>query len=143
MVGPPSLRRAVPLLDLETTSMRRRYVVLPLIVLALAVLHGCGESDSSPSSTTSGTHLDLTHAAPAPYTAHGSVEQVYVLDAPAGATLDLATAAGAVMQTATTDPNGSALFRDVQPGSGYVVATEAGPQLEASSPITVMAPNAP
>jgi uncharacterized protein len=71
----------------------------------------------------------------ATYSAHGSVEQVYVTHAPPGTTITLENAAAAVVGTGTVDDLGSFLFRDVAPGDGYTVAD--GDQ--ASAPLHVMA----
>ena len=71
----------------------------------------------------------------ASYSAHGSVNQVYVTHAPPGATLELENASAAVVETGTVDDLGSFLFKDVDAGNGYTVV-DGG---EASPPLHVMA----
>jgi hypothetical protein len=73
-------------------------------------------------------------ATPATFSAHGSVEQVYVTHAVAGRPIELRDASGTVVQHAVVDDLGSMLFRDVAPGDGYTVV--AGTQ--GSSPLHVM-----
>ncbi len=60
-------------------------------------------------------------AAGAPFTAKGSVNQVYVTDLPSGVTVDLKDASDTVVDTGTTDAQGSYLFRKVPAGTGYQV----------------------
>ncbi len=55
------------------------------------------------------------------FSARGSVEQVDVTGAAAGARIALSNARGATVQTRRVDRLGAALFRDVRPGSGYRV----------------------
>src|SRR5436853_6360069 len=62
------------------------------------------------------------HAAtPATFSAHGSVEQVYVTHALAGQPIELRDESGATVQHAIVDDLGSMLFRNVAPGDGYPV----------------------
>ncbi len=77
------------------------------------------------------------NAVAATYFAHGSVAQVYVLNAKKGDTLELRDAANHVVQHGTVDDLGSLLFRDVAPGDGYTVVDGA----QASPPLHVMAEN--
>ena len=51
----------------------------------------------------------------------GSVEQVAVTNAPRGVVAKLLTSSGKTVATVKTDAAGAALFRDVQPGTSYVV----------------------
>ncbi len=63
-------------------------------------------------------------AAPATgLTVRGSVQQVDVTGAKAGATLRLRTRAGRTVATAKAGSLGGAVFRNVTPGSGYTVST--------------------
>ncbi len=71
----------------------------------------------------------------ASYSAHGSVNQVYVSHAPPGATLELENASAAVVETGTVDDLGSFLFKDVDAGDGYTVVDGD----EVSPPLHVMA----
>jgi len=69
------------------------------------------------------------------FSAHGSVEQVYVTGLAPNAQMSLLSARGAVVSTQDADALGGLLFRDVEPGSGYRVRlTSTG---EASQPLTV------
>jgi predicted acyl esterase len=75
-------------------------------------------------------------ASAATFNARGSVEQVYVTDLPAGAGISLLDAGGGVVQTRSANQLGGALFRNVQPGSGYRVRLDSTG--ETSDPLTVL-----
>lgn len=77
-----------------------------------------------------------TGAAPTPFTAHGSVNQVYVVDLQAGEAVDLLDASNAVVASSTADTQGSVLFRTVAAGTGYQVR-QGG---DISDPLTVLGP---
>ena len=111
--------------------------VAAVVLLVLPLLAACSDDADNGSSD----RLDLSTAEPAAFTAHGSVEQLYVTDAAPGAELKLASADGVVVQTATTDDRGALIFRDVTAGDGYVVAAESGGRLEASNAVTVRTPD--
>jgi predicted acyl esterase len=69
------------------------------------------------------------------FSAHGSVEQVYVVGLPPFARMSLLDAAGRVVATKDADSLGGLLFRNVAPGSGYRVRLDPdGPE---SGPLTV------
>src|SRR3954469_17375471 len=53
------------------------------------------------------------------YSAHGSVEQVYVTGLPAGAKLSLLNRRGRTVARKRADSLGGLLFRNVKPGKGY------------------------
>jgi uncharacterized protein len=72
------------------------------------------------------------------YTAHGSVEQVYVTGAKAGAALRLVNRQGVKVSAQRADPLGGALFRDVAPGRGYRVLQGTGRGTAQSGPLTVL-----
>lgn len=55
------------------------------------------------------------------FSAHGSVQQVYVLGAQAGERLTLLDRRGRTVKTAVAGPLGGAIFRGVAPGPGYSV----------------------
>ncbi len=74
-------------------------------------------------------------SADAAFSAHGSVEQVYVTGATAGEQLALLDGSGATVATRTVNDLGGALFRDVTPGSGYRVQAADG---SVSDPLTVL-----
>ncbi len=70
------------------------------------------------------------------FSAHGSVEQVYVTDLDPGAQTSLLDGAGRTVATKQANSLGGLLFRNVTPGSGYrVQPTGGGP---ASEPLTVL-----
>jgi predicted acyl esterase len=56
--------------------------------------------------------------------AHGSVEEVYVLDAPPGARAQLRDADGDTVATKRVDDEGAVLFEGVRPGRGYTVVAD-------------------
>ncbi len=68
------------------------------------------------------------------FTAVGSVEQVYVTGLGGGAQASLIAPDGTTVATQNADSLGGLLFRNVTPGSGYVVRDAAGDQ---SAPLTV------
>jgi predicted acyl esterase len=109
-----------------------------LAVLAFALVAGCGDSDSN---FTSSGGVDLSQAVPATFSAHGSVEQLYVTGADPGADLELVADDRSIVQTGTTDANGTLIFRDVKAGEGYVVVADSGTMLQASQAVTVTAPD--
>jgi uncharacterized protein len=75
-------------------------------------------------------------ASAASFNARGSVEQVYVTGLPAGAAISLLDSSDAVVQTRNANSRGGALFRNVQPGSGYRVRRDS--TSETSDPLTVL-----
>src|SRR4051794_40199511 len=76
-------------------------------------------------------------AAAAPtFSAHGSVEQVYVTGLAPSQQMSLLNSAGATVATQAANAQGGLLFRNVPPGTGYTVRPAAGG--EASGPLTVL-----
>jgi predicted acyl esterase len=70
------------------------------------------------------------------FSAHGSVEQVYVTGLPPEAQTTLLDSSGAGVATKQANSLGGLLFRDVKPGSGYRVRlASGGPE---SGPLTVL-----
>ncbi len=69
------------------------------------------------------------------FSAHGSVEQVYVTGLAPGAQMSLVRSNGETVSTQTADSLGGLLFRDVAPGSRYRVRLSS--TREESGPITV------
>src|SRR5512135_2350977 len=122
------------------SRLSRRLVAVSL--LSSLTLTACGESHVNSTAGT-GQKLNLSHALPATFTGHGSVEQLYVTDAAAGSDLQLATADGTVIMSGTADSQGTLIFRKVRPGSGYVVAADGDGTLRAAKPVTVMDRNDP
>ncbi len=75
-------------------------------------------------------------AAEASYSAHGSVEQVYVTGLDSGARMSLLDRGGDTVATKRANELGGLLFRRVDPGSGYRVRlSESGKK---SAPLTVL-----
>ncbi|MGH2839153.1 MAG: CocE/NonD family hydrolase [Thermoleophilaceae bacterium] len=75
-------------------------------------------------------------AAEAKFSAHGSVEQVYVTGLVDGARMSLLDRAGKTVRTRRASELGGLLFRRVKPGEGYRVrAATGGPK---SEPLTVL-----
>jgi len=79
--------------------------------------------------------LAATAAGASAFTAHGSVQQVYVRGATPATQLTLVNGAGQTVATRTANSLGGALFRDVPPGSGYRVRPATGAD---SEPLTVL-----
>ncbi|MGZ8751546.1 MAG: CocE/NonD family hydrolase [Acidimicrobiia bacterium] len=70
----------------------------------------------------------------------GSVNQVFVVKAPAGAGVTLIDGDGATVASDTTDSLGGFLFRHVDPGEGYRVVTSYAGATVTSKPVTVTTP---
>ncbi|MEA2429064.1 MAG: uncharacterized protein QOF37_2692, partial [Thermoleophilaceae bacterium] len=75
-------------------------------------------------------------AAEASFSAHGSVQQVYVTGLAPGARTALVNRAGRKVATKRADAQGGLLFRNVRPGSGYRVRLSQGGAK--SAPLTVL-----
>jgi hypothetical protein len=74
-------------------------------------------------------------SAAAPFSAHGSAEQVYVTGVAADTQMSLLTSTGTTLATQNADSLGGLLFRNVPPGHGYRVRLDSN-GVE-SAPITV------
>jgi predicted acyl esterase len=94
-------------------------------------------ADTTAAATTS--TVALPTGASADFEAHGSVGQVWLTDAPADSELTVHGAAGAVM-TATTDTEGSLIFRNLASGD-YAVTAGTGDAIEVTNTVTVTAPD--
>jgi len=70
----------------------------------------------------------------------GSVNQVFVVKAPAAAGVTLLDGNGATVATGTTDSLGGFLFRHVTAGTGYRVVTSTPDATVTSNPVTVTTP---
>ncbi|WP_426574861.1 CocE/NonD family hydrolase [Aquihabitans sp. McL0605] len=88
------------------------------VLLVLCLLAVAGPLAASPSGPAA--------AAAPPFTASGSVEQVYAYGLGAGTPVQLLNSASTVVDSGTADTAGAYLFHKVTPGSGYQVATAAG-----------------
>src|ERR671934_1717665 len=80
--------------------------------------------------------LAAAAAAQASFSAHGSVEQVYVTHLAGGAQMSLLNPDGQTIRTKQADAEGGLLFRNVPPGTGYRVRLSATG--EKSGPLTVL-----
>jgi predicted acyl esterase len=100
---------------------------IALALVAAAILF------ATPSAALASTRAAST----APFTARGSVEQVYVTRARPAQKLLLVDHQGVAVQSERADPLGGIVFRNVTPGAGYRVRT-AGHGTAQSSPFTVM-----
>src|SRR5919201_4797238 len=80
--------------------------------------------------------LGAAAAAQASFSAHGSVEQVYVTHLAGGAQMSLLNPDGQTIRTQQADAEGGLLFRNVPPGTGYRVRLSATG--EKSGPLTVL-----
>jgi len=75
--------------------------------------------------TASATATATASPTPVLFQAVGSVEQLYVINAEPGSEIDLLDATDEVIDAGFADENGSYLFRDVAPGDGYSVRSNA------------------
>jgi hypothetical protein len=64
---------------------------------------------------------------PGPFRVRGTLEQVYIWQAPPETPLELVAPDGSVADTGVTDTQGSLVFRQVDPGQGYIVRVAAEP----------------
>jgi predicted acyl esterase len=91
------------------------------------ILVGCGVPSGG---TSAGSRLGT-------FAAHGSVEQIWVVDAAPGARMWVEHG-GARVASGFVDTNGSLLFHDLTPGSGYRVMQDEGGVITRSHPVEVM-----
>ena len=70
---------------------------------------------------TTGAHAATASQGGATFSAHGSVEQVYVTGLPAGARTTLLNRKRRAVAKKAADDLGGLLFRNVKPGTGYRV----------------------
>src|SRR3954447_5926073 len=70
------------------------------------------------------------------FSAHGSVEQVYVTGLDPRVQMTLVDSGGKTVATKRADPQGGLLFRNVKPGTGYRVRPAGGGT--ASGPLRVL-----
>src|SRR5436190_14804464 len=107
--------------------MARRLAV-PLLAVALGI-----------SAVATGIDSWATAASAPSYSVRGSVEQVAVTGASAGATVRLLDRDGNVVGREAADGQGAALFRDVAAGSGYRASVAS----DRSAPVTVTSTDDP
>jgi uncharacterized protein len=82
----------------------------------------------------------IAHATlPASFTAHGSVEQVYLTHATPGDALSLDNASSTQVATGVVDALGGFVFRNVTAGDGYTVVEHDAGGDQVSAPLHVMA----
>jgi uncharacterized protein len=105
---------------------------------ALLTLAVCASGAQAQSARAGARAQGKSGRAAARYTAHGSVEQVYVTGARTGAPLRLINRLGVKVSSQPADSLGGALFRNVAPGRGYRVLQSAGPGTAQSGPLTVL-----
>jgi hypothetical protein len=122
----------------------------PQALLALAAFTvffaaGCGDSKSGynptpePTSTpapepTSSPQPTPPGMEPASFEANGSVNQVWVIDAEPGQTLQLKNASGEEIRIGEADDLGSIIFREIRAGNGYRVTSPEGAPAGVASP---------
>ena len=113
---------------------RASVAVLAVVVLAAACTQDVDGDDSS--AGTGGLPADVGAAT---FSTTGSVGQVHVSGATADQELALYDRDGKTVGTGTTDAQGALIFREVDPGQGYRVATTDDPVL-ASTAVRVESP---
>lgn len=108
-----------------------------LAVLAVLALLATTAVRASPASARAGARAGAGNAE---LEAHGSVEELYVLGAPAGATAELLDRSGETVKTKKVDSAGAALFEQVSPGRGYSVVATADGDRARSGKVRVLGP---
>jgi hypothetical protein len=116
--------------------------------MAAAILaFGCGDETRPAGTGGSGGHGGSGGTAGAgghggapmlDFQVRGSVEQVDVWKAPVATKIELRDSGGTVVQSGTTDEQGSFVFRKVPAGTGYAVHTPEATPPGAVSPVTVV-----
>lgn len=71
------------------------------------------------------------------FVARSSVRQLLVSDATPGTVLAVRNANGETLQSGTVDPQGTSIFRNLEPGEGYVVYAPDGSEPRESAPLAV------
>ena len=97
------------------------------LAFTFVVLAGACSSSASKNSQPAAlkrAQVDVSAAATAPFAAHGSVGQVYLVDAPKSAPMLLLDKDNGLVTRRDTDAHGSLIFRDVPAGAGYRVASD-------------------
>lgn len=96
-----------------------------------------GTASATPTATPEGFR-DLDDAPAASFSAHGSVNQVYITGATPGAVLELVDGDSIVRQTGTVDTQGALIFRGIPAGSATARVVAGYPDdLSASPPLDV------
>jgi len=109
---------------------------LALTFVVIAGACSSSASKNSASNTPPRTQVDVSAATAAPFAAHGSVGQVYLVDAPKSTAMLLLDADDGLVTRARTDSHGSLIFRDVPEGVGYRVASDDRTEVTAPVPVT-------
>ena len=119
--------------------MRR---VAALAGAALVLVAACSSSKAKPSATSGGTTAiaELRAGGSETFAAHGSVEQLWVSGAVAGAVLTVTDNKGRSVATAVADGQGGALFRGLTPGTGFRVSEDDHGRVRVSQSVTVLSP---
>ncbi|UDY36777.1 CocE/NonD family hydrolase [Dermatobacter hominis] len=108
-------------------GIRGRWRLLAAIVAVVLVAGACTE-DPKGTPAAARAVADLpSDAPPADFSTAGSVEQVHVTGAEPGQELALHDADGTTVDVADADDQGSLIFRLVEPGDDYRVATAGAP----------------
>ena len=141
MAAPNHLAPREPRASRRSGTQPRRFELLGVAVgLTLAlVTAACSSSDGPSGAGSDDTPVALGEdATEATFTARASLEQVAVTGAPKKVGIALFDSSDEPVATGTTDDAGSYLFREVDPASGYRVATT-GEDQAASPPLEVKA----
>ena len=115
---------------------RRRGVLAGCGVLAVLASTFSGISGALPAGASAQAVPAVT--ATAPFQAHGSIDEAYVLDATPGEQLILVNESGSEVGKGTADQLGSFIFRTLKPGSGYEVRSVHGNTVDGTKPFAVL-----
>ena len=113
----------------------RRLTAAVLATGASAVLLPAISTSASAGASTEAVPAATTSA---PFTAHGSIDEAYVLGAKTGEKLVLVNSQGNEVGSGSADRLGSLIFRTIKPGSGYEVRSVNGSTVYGTKPFDVL-----
>ena len=123
------------------TFYKTRQPALAVMALTLFFAVGCGDSKSGsdPKPTPAPEPTAIPQPTPpgmepANFEVHGSVNQVWLIDAEPGQTLQLENASGEEIRSGEADDFGSIIFREILAGDGYRVTSPEGAPAGVASP---------
>jgi hypothetical protein len=118
----------------------RHFLLLPALA-ALALAPACFTDETPPHGGAGGTGGHGGHGGAAPvgpsFRVRGSVNQIHVWKAPPNVAVEVRDGAGKVVQSGTTDKQGSLVFRKLDAAPDYAVVIADAPAPNTASPVKV------